>query len=166
MSDASVDLGPAQEVLASLGSAVGGEVSSGDLVPLLQRLQEAYGYLPPSAMEWVSSRTGIPLARMYGVITFYTTFRLEPMGKHHICVCLGTACHVKGAERLVDSLERDLGIRRGQTSSDGEYTLDTVNCLGACALAPLVVADDEYFGKMDQRKLEKVRKGLTADGEG
>jgi NADH-quinone oxidoreductase subunit E len=166
MSDASVDVGPARKILEAIGSERGRAVNASDLVPLLQRIQAEYGYLPLPIMEWISRETGIPVARMYGVITFYTTFRLEPMGKHHICVCMGTACHVKGAERLVESLERDLGIARGQTTSDGEYTLDTVNCLGACALAPLVVADEEYYGKMDQGKLEKMRKVLASDSDG
>ena len=134
------------------------------VVALLQAIHDEYSYLPEEALRDVSTEVDIPLSTLYSLATFYATFRLEPMGKHHVCVCMGTACHVKGAEKLVETLERDLGVARGETTSDGEYTLDTVNCLGACALAPLVVADDEYYGKMDQKTLEKVRKGLS-EGE-
>ena len=134
------------------------------VVALLQAIHDEYSYLPEEALRDVSTEVDIPLSTLYSLATFYATFRLEPMGKHHVCVCMGTACHVKGAEKLVETLERDLGVARGETTSDGEYTLDTVNCLGACALAPLVVADDEFYGKMDQKKLEKVRKGLS-EGE-
>jgi len=131
------------------------------VVALLQAIHDEYSYLPEEALREVSRETETPLSTLFSLATFYASFRLEPMGKHHICVCVGTACHVKGAEALVERLERDLGVRRGETTPDGQYTLDTVSCLGACAMAPLVVADEEYHGKTDQKKLEKILKGMT-----
>jgi len=130
----------------------------GTVIGLLQDMQEALGYLPEDALRHVSNEIDVPLSTLYGLATFYSTFRLEPMGKHHICSCFGTACHVKGAPFVVETIERELGIKAGETTEDGEFTLDTVNCLGACALAPLVVVDDEYYGKMDQKKVIKTVK--------
>lgn len=131
---------------------------SGSVVGLLQDIHEEFGYLPEEALRQVSKELDIPLSTLYSLSTFYSSFRLEPIGKHHICACVGTACHVKGAPFVVDTIERQLNVKAGTTTEDGEYTLDTVNCLGACALAPLVVVDDEYHGKMDQKKVEKLLK--------
>ena len=128
----------------------------GTIIGLLQDIHEEYGYLPEEVLDNVSKETDVPLSILYSLATFYSTFRLEPMGKHHICTCVGTACHVKGAPFVVDTIERELGIKAGETTADGEFTLDTVNCLGACALAPLVIVDDEYYGKMDQKKVIKI----------
>ncbi|MBU8913773.1 MAG: NADH-quinone oxidoreductase subunit NuoE [Spirochaetales bacterium] len=130
----------------------------GTVIGLLQDIQEELGYLPADALGRVSKEIGIPLSTLFGLATFYSTFRLEPVGKHHICSCVGTACHVKGAPFVVDTIERTLGINAGETTKDGEFTFDTVSCLGACALAPLVVVDDEYYGKMDQKKVTKIIK--------
>ena len=130
----------------------------GTIIGLLQDIHESLGYLPEDGMRLVSKELNIPLSTLYSLATFYSSFRLEPMGKHHICACVGTACHVKGAPLVVDTLERGLKVKSGDTTGDGQFTLDTVNCLGACALAPLVVIDDEYFGKMDQKKVDKLLK--------
>jgi NADH:ubiquinone oxidoreductase subunit E len=129
---------------------------SGTVIGLLQDMHEELGYLPEDALRHVSKEIDVPLSTLYGLATFYSTFRLEPMGRHHICACVGTACHVKGAPFVVDTIERELGIKAGDTTEDGKFTLDTVNCLGACALAPLVVIDDEYYGKTDQKKVLKI----------
>lgn len=129
---------------------------SGTVVGLLQDIHEAYGYLPEEHLREISTELDIPLSTLFSLATFYTSFRLEPIGKHHVCACVGTACHVRGAPLVVDTIERTLKIKPGQTSDDGSYTFDTVNCLGACALAPLVVVDDDYHGKMDQKKVEKL----------
>jgi NADH:ubiquinone oxidoreductase subunit E len=126
------------------------------VIALLQDISRQYGYLPEEALQEVSAQLGIPLSRLYSLATFYSSFRLKPMGKHRICVCVGTACHVKGAAKIVDAMERDLGITPGRTTEDGLFTLETVNCLGACALAPLVVLDEEYHGKMDARKASRL----------
>ena len=104
----------------------------------------------------VSEKIAVPLSTLFSLATFYSSFRLEPVGKHHIYTCVGTACHVKGAPFVVDTIERELKIKAGETTDDRLFTLDTVNCLGACALAPLVIVDDEYYGKMDQKKAIKL----------
>lgn len=128
----------------------------GTVIGLLQDIHEEYTYLPEEVLDAVSKEIDVPLSTLYSLATFYSTFRLEPMGKHHICTCVGTACHVKGAPFVVDTIERELNIKAGDTSDDGEFTFDTVNCLGACALAPLVTIDEEYHGKMDQKKIKKI----------
>lgn len=128
----------------------------GTVIGLLQDIQEELGYLPQDTLSRVSKQIGVPLSTLFGLATFYSTFRLEPMGKHHVRTCVGTACHVKGAPFVVDTIERELGIKTGETTEDGKFTFDTVNCLGACALAPLVVIDEEYYGKTDQKKIMKI----------
>ncbi len=120
----------------------------GGLIAILGDIQARYGYLPEPALRMVSGQLGHPLEEIYGVATFYRSFSLAPRGKHHVCACLGTACHVRGAQRIVDELERKLGIQAGQTTPDGEFSLETVNCLGACALGPVVVADGHYHSKV------------------
>ena len=129
---------------------------SGTVIGLLQDIHDELGYLPEEVLRDVSSKIEVPLSTLYSLATFYSSFRLEPIGKHHICTCVGTACHVKGAPFVVDTVERELKIKAGETTEDGFFTLDTVNCLGACALAPLVIVDDEYYGKMDQKKVIKL----------
>ena len=128
----------------------------GTVIGLMQDIHDAYGYLPEEIHEHVAKDIEVPLSTLYSLATFYSSFRLEPMGKHHICACVGTACHVKGAPFVVDTIERELKIKAGETTPEGEFTFDTVNCLGACALAPLVVVDDEYHGKMDQKTVGKL----------
>lgn len=128
------------------------------LVGLLQDLTAEYKYIPKEALQCVSERLQIPLSQLYSIATFYKAFRLQPRGKHEIFVCMGTACHVRGASRIVESLERELKIKSGETTKDGNFTLETVNCLGACALGPLVVIDGEYHGKMNSSKLIKLLK--------
>ncbi|MCK5196936.1 MAG: NAD(P)H-dependent oxidoreductase subunit E [Spirochaetales bacterium] len=130
----------------------------GSLIGLLQDMHEAFGYLPEKYLRKASKYLEIPLSRFYSLVTFYSTFRLEPIGKHHICACVGTACHVRGAPLIVDTIERELGIKAGETTADGEYTLDVVNCVGACALGPLVTVDGEFHGKMTQKTVKKLMK--------
>ncbi len=130
----------------------------GSLIGVLQEVMQLYGYLPEDVLKEVARQIEVPYARFDSLATFYHSFRLEPIGKKHICVCVGTACHVRGAAKVVETLERELGIEAGQTSSDLQYTLDTVNCLGACALGPLVTVNGEYHGKMDQKKVARLVK--------
>jgi NADH-quinone oxidoreductase subunit E len=120
------------------------------LVGVLQDISQEYGYLPEELLREVSARIQVPISLFYSLATFYKSFRLEPIGRKHVCVCVGTACHVRGADQVVDTLERELHLRAGETSDDGAYTLETVNCLGACALGPLVTVNGEYYSKMDQ----------------
>ena len=128
----------------------------GTVIGVLQDIHEVLGYLPEEELREVSTAIDVPLSTLYGLATFYSSFRLTPIGRQHICTCVGTACHVKGAPFVVDTIERELGVKAGETTSDGEFTFDTVNCLGACALAPLVTINDEYHGKMDQKKIKTI----------
>jgi NADH-quinone oxidoreductase subunit E len=130
------------------------------LIFLLQDIQSSYGYISPEAMQMACDRAGVPLTQGYSVATFYQSFRLDPCGEHEIRVCLGTACHLKGGHRLVEDLERRLGIAAGGTTDDFRYTLNTVNCVGACALAPVAVVDREYLPNATVKKLEKHLKVL------
>ena len=130
------------------------------LIFLLQDIQAAFGYISPEALKLATEHARVPLTRGYAVATFYKSFSLEPRGEHEIKVCLGTACHLKGGARIVEELSRRLGIRPGQTTEDLKFTLETVNCLGACALGPMVVVDDKYHSRMDPAKLAKLLKRL------
>lgn len=128
----------------------------GSLIGLLQDVSESFGYLREKVLEEISEKLNVPLSHLYSLATFYTSFRLEPMGEHHCSICVGTACHVKGAPGVVETIERELQINAGETTKDGKFTVETVNCLGACALGPLVVIDNNYYGKLDQRKAVKL----------
>lgn len=130
------------------------------LISALQDVQAKYNYLPPEAIRAVCDYFGVPQSRAWAVATFFKSFRLTPRGMHEIKVCLGTACHLKGGERLVQGLERELGVCRGQTTKDLNFDLDTVNCLGACALAPVVVVDNQYQPTATHRRLRKLIKEL------
>lgn len=136
-----------------------------DLIPILQRLQHHYGYLPAPVVSEVTRVTGIPASRVYGVITFYAQFSTEPAGRHKVCVCQGTACHVRGGHGVLRAVEGELGIRPGQTSDDLAYTLETVACLGACAVGPVMTVDGQYFGKMTSAKVTGVLEQVAADLE-
>lgn len=138
---------------------------SGGLIALLEDVQELYGYLPEPALRRVAEVTGRSLVDIYGVVTFYRCFSLQPRGRHHLCVCLGTACHVRNAPMVVEELERRLGIKAGATSPDGEFTLETVSCLGACALGPIVVADGTYHSKVDTGKVKSILGSLQTEVE-
>jgi len=136
----------------------------GGLIAILEDIQTEYGYLSEKALRIVSEKTNRSLVDVYGVATFYKFFSLHPKGKHLVCACLGTACHVRGAPRVVAELEQQLSIEAGQTTEDNEFTLETVNCLGACALGPVVVIDGHYFSKVRRSKikqlLDKARDGF------
>jgi len=138
--------------------------SRGGLIAILQDIQARYGYLPADALRAVAEKTGRPLVDIYGVATFYHAFSLEPRGKHVCSVCLGTACHVRGGPVIADEFQRVLGVEPGQTTGDREFTLETVNCLGACALGPIVVVDGHYFSNVTpagvKEVVEKSRDGL------
>jgi len=126
----------------------------GMLVGILQDVQAEYSYLPKEALEQVSQGLALPLTQVYSVATFFKAFSLKPRGRHLINVCLGTACHVRGAVRILDEIERRLGVNHGETTKDLKYTLETVNCVGACALGPIVIIDGKYSGEM---KTDKVK---------
>lgn len=132
----------------------------GFLVPILQDVQKQLNYLPKEALEEVSKVLCVPISRIYEVSTFYKAFSLTPRGRHQLSLCLGTACHVRGAPLIVGHIERALGIKAGETSSDLEFTFETVNCLGACALGPILVVNGEYHGEMSISKVNKILKKL------
>lgn len=126
------------------------------LIPLLQACQEKYGYLPRQAMEIIAEYLNMPVSKVYGVSTFYAQFRFEPLGKHMVKVCHGTACHVKGADKINETIETELGIKSGETSEDGMFTLERVACLGCCSLAPVIMIDDTAHGNLDRNIVKKV----------
>jgi len=128
------------------------------LIAILQDIQREERYLPPDVMRSLSERLEVPLTRIYGIATFYKAFSLHPKGRHICSVCTGTACHVRGAPRLLDKLERDLKVKNGGTTKDGRFTVQTVNCVGACALGPVVVIGEDCHGKLTAAKLEKIVK--------
>ena len=133
------------------------------LIFLLQDIQEAFKYISPEAIQLVCDHTGVPLSQAYSVATFYHSFSLEPRGEHELRVCLGTACHLKGSQRIVDDLERRLGVKPGETTEDLRYSVETVHCLGACALAPIMVVDEEYEPGVTSQKLGKILKQISKD---
>ncbi len=125
-----------------------------DLVPALQRAQAAFGYISPDTVQRIARWLRLTENEVFGVATFYAQFRFHPPGRHRIRVCLGTACHVKGGEQLLDTIQRRLSIHEGQTTADGEYELERVACLGCCALAPVVTLDQDIYGQMSVLKLQ------------
>jgi len=128
------------------------------LVSILQDIQSEYNYLPRQALEKLSKKMDIPQSQVYSMATFFRAFSLKKRGKHIVNVCLGTACHVRGAELIVESLERQLGVGRGQTTQDLNFTLESVNCMGCCATGPVVKIGEEYFGHMANDKVEPMLK--------
>jgi len=131
------------------------------LIAVLESVQAQYRYLPFEALVLASERLGVPLSQAYSVATFYHAFSLRPKGKHCLHVCMGTACHVRGSPQVLDRLETKLGIKAGGTTRDRTFTLETVNCLGACALGPIVVADGDYSGQMTPQKTDQLLKSIT-----
>ena len=146
----------AQRLVDDILEAHGNEQSK--LLAVLQDIQDELNYLPREALERVAEKMKVPMSRIAGMATFFAAFSLEPRGRHICQVCTGTACYARGAERLVDELERELDVCVGETSSDEEFTLETVNCVGACALGPLVKVDEKYHGHMNSSKISKMLK--------
>ncbi len=127
-----------------------------ELIHNLHEIQKEHGYIPPESISKMSRQLKISESEIFGVLTFYKAFTLEPRGKHLITICMGTACHVRGAPRILDEFERRLGIGPGETTEDKSFTLETVNCVGACALGPIVISDGTYHGQMKTRDVEKI----------
>lgn len=152
---------PEAEISAALDGL--GVSEESNLITVLQDVQERFGYLSRFALQEISGRTGVPLSRVYGVVSFYTQFYTEPHGRHTVRCCRGTACHVKGAPRVLDSVERILEITEGQTTEDLNFYLETVACLGTCFVAPAMMIDDQYFGKLTPERVEKI---LRSYGDG
>jgi NADH:ubiquinone oxidoreductase subunit E len=127
-----------------------------ELIPILQQVQQVFGYLPEDAMSRIAAFTRVPEPTVYGVATFYAQFKFNPVGRNVIRVCRGTGCYVKGAPRLLDEIEKLLGIKDGQTTPDMEYTLETVACFGSCALAPVIVVNDRVYGNVAVDKIKEI----------
>jgi len=147
----SLSLEPLDKILTSMPNA-----GFGELIPILQKVQEAYGYLPPSVMMAVSSRTGIAASRIYGVATFYEQFHLEPHGRHTIKCCRGTACHVKGGRDIIRAICRILRVQEGETTGDMRFTFETVACLGTCFLGPVMMVNNDYYGHLAPNKVRDI----------
>lgn len=137
--------------------------NEGNLISILQDIQTEFGYIPEDAVNWFSDKLDIPASRFYGVVTFYAQFHLKPRGKNIITACCGTACHVKGSERLIKNLTTELALPAGEdTTPDMKFTLEKVNCLGACSIAPVIVVNKKVHGKMTRDKLKKEVKALKS----
>lgn len=155
-----VDLAPLDEVLDHLPER------TSDVIPVLQRTQEIYGFLPPAALQRISERMNIALGKIYGVATFYAQFYLEKRGRHVLKVCDGTACHVKGAPSLLTAVTDEYHIHADETTVDGELTLEIVYCMGSCALAPVAVVDGQVTGRVVREKLLRQVRRQVADQAG
>ncbi len=160
-SDAPVDLALLDPIFEQYAGQLGA------LIPALQKAQEVYGYLPVEVLQRISSRLGVPLSKVYGVATFYAQFYLEKRGRHVLKLCDGTACHVKGAPGLLSAVRQEFGVAPGETTADGELTVEIVYCMGSCALAPVVVMDGQVTGRMlPDSLLRKVKKQVVPPEEG
>ena len=127
-----------------------------NLIQILNEVQEYYGYVPEKAQLAISKYLDIPMAEIYGVVTFYSRFTLKPKGKHHIAVCLGTACFVKGSEKILDRAKERLGIDVGETTKDGKFSLEATRCVGACGLAPVFTVNNEVYGKATVKMMDEI----------
>jgi NADH:ubiquinone oxidoreductase subunit E len=145
---------PPQTILETILTEYGRERDN--LIPLLQEVQERFHFLSPEAVQAVADHLELSENDVYGVATFYAQFRFVPPGLHHIKVCEGTACHVRGSDRILDAISRSTGLKPGQTSDDGTFSLERVACFGSCALAPVVVVDDKVYGRMTAAKTNKL----------
>jgi len=127
-----------------------------ELIHILHEVQKEFGYVPAHAISQISKQLKISESEIFGVLTFYKAFSLKPRGEHLITICMGTACHVRGAPMILDEFKRKLGIESGETTEDNQFTLETVNCVGACALGPIAIADGEYHGQLKTREVDKI----------
>jgi NADH-quinone oxidoreductase subunit E len=131
------------------------------LIDILHDTQTEIGYLPRKALEQIGAELGVPLSRVYSVVTFFKAFSMAPRGRHLISVCMGTACHVRGSDRVLEEIENELGVKAGGNTSDLRFSLETVNCVGACALGPMVIIGEDYHGEMSPEKVSEVLKNYT-----
>jgi NADH:ubiquinone oxidoreductase subunit E len=141
--DKTIDLKPVARIVSECGHDY-----DSNLIAILQQTQDIYGYLPKSVLKEISRLTDVPLSRIFGVVTFYSQFTLIPRGKHAVKICTGTACHVKGVEEVKQRVKEQLNVVEGETTADYQFTLETVACIGTCFLAPVMMVDDRYFGKL------------------
>ncbi len=138
----------------------------GSLIKVLHFSQGVFGYLPPEVIKYIAQELGVTPSYVYGVLSFYNFFRTEPIGKYEIRVCLGTACHVKGGKDILDTLCHRLGVRKGGTTKDGMFTVNTVRCLGACGLAPVMMVGEEVYGRLSPQRAWNIVKGYYQEEAG
>ena len=139
-----------QDICQSFGN------QAGELINILHKTQEAFGYLPAEVQHVIAKELNISEAKVYGVVTFYAFFTMQPKGKHKISVCMGTACYVRGAEKVVDELKKELNIRVGEITPDGKFSLDCLRCVGACGLAPVMLIGDKVYGRIDPKDIKGI----------
>jgi NADH-quinone oxidoreductase subunit E/NADP-reducing hydrogenase subunit HndA len=139
-----------QDICKSFGN------KAGELINVLHKTQEAFGYLPAEVQQVIAREVNISEAKVYGVVTFYTFFTMKPKGKYKISVCMGTACYVRGAEKVVDELEKELNIKVGDVTPDGKFSLDCLRCVGACGLAPVMLIDDKVYGRVEAPQIKEI----------
>jgi NADH-quinone oxidoreductase subunit E len=151
-----LDLTPVSEVVAELDP-------QSNLIAVLQRLQERFGYLPEPVVDELAGLSGIPASRIHGIVTFYAQFTTKPSGRHRVLVCHGTACHVAGADRLTQALAQELGVADGATTPDLEFSLGSVACMGACSQAPVMRIDEETYGNLSAEATHKIIRSVIAD---
>lgn len=128
----------------------------GGIISALHEVQDTYGYISSTAQKYLSKELNVPMSEIYGIITFYSRFSLIPKGKFNIQVCMGTACYVKGSDKVLNRFKQKLGIEEGKTTEDGKFSLESVRCIGACGLAPAIVINEEVYGKMDEKKVDEL----------
>ena len=129
---------------------------AGELINVLHKTQEAFGYLPAEVQQVIAKELDIPVAKVYGVVTFYAFFTMKPKGKHKISVCMGTACYVRGAEKIVDELKQELNIEVGGVTPDGHFSLDCLRCVGACGLAPVMLIGEKVYGRIEAKEIKEI----------
>ena len=154
LTEETLDMAPLDEVLEEYRS------ERGAIIPVLQKAQAIYGYLPADVLKYISKGMGVPLSQIYGVATFYAQFYLAKRGRNSVRCCNGTACHVRGAARIISELEKSLGIKAGETTPDYRVTLEVVYCLGSCGLAPVAVINDQVVGRLVPEKAVQLVRGL------
>lgn len=153
MKDKTIDLKPVAKIVPKYSRDY-----ESNLIAILQETQDVYGYLPKSVMKEISKLTDVPLTRIFGVVTFYSQFTLTPRGKHAIKICNGTACHVRGVDEVKEKVKEHLNVSEGETTADFKFTLETVACIGTCFLAPVMMVDDRYFGKLTTESVTDIVK--------
>jgi len=149
--ESSLDFEPLNKILASIPAT-----DSNELIPILQDIQNTYGYLPPPVLVELSTRTSIPASRIYGVATFYEQFYLKPRGRHTVKCCRGTACHVRGGSGIIEAIQNILNVAPGETTEDMRFTFETVACLGTCFLAPVIMVNKDYYGNLTPNKIQGI----------
>jgi NADH:ubiquinone oxidoreductase subunit E len=145
-----------EELTDYIESVYSAEHPQGSLIAVLHHAQELYGFLSEEVMDHISIVTAVPTAEIYGVATFYSYFKLQPQGKHRLTVCMGTACYIRGAAKLLETIEDILDIKTGETSEDGLFTLDETRCIGACGLAPIVLVDERVYAKVEPEQVKGI----------